>query len=102
MAFRFPQLTKIVLSLLGVVLVFASLSFGALFLQSYRELEHFKSRESEMEERLVLIRAKIAQREKYLDLVLHEPNFLERVVREKLGYARPDDIIYRFKKDVPE
>ena len=102
MAVIFPQLTKIVLSLLGVALVFAILSFGVLFLQSYRELEQFKSRESGMEQRLDLIREKIAQREKYLNLVLHEPDFLERVVREKLGYARPDDTIYRFEEEALE
>ncbi len=102
MSVNFPQITKIVLSLFGIVLVMAILSFGVLFLQSYRELEQFQSRESALEERLSLIREQITQREKYLDLVLHEPNFLERVVRQKLGYARPDDTIYRFEDEEPE
>jgi cell division protein FtsB len=28
--------------------------------------------------------------------LLEDPEFLERVARERLGYARPDELIFRF------
>ena len=59
--------------------------------------------ELELEKQLSHLKGKISQREKYLNLVLHEPDFLERVVRQKLGYARSEETIYRFEKeDEPE
>ncbi len=103
MAGRFASLAQIILGLLGALLALVVLSFSALFLQSYREFEYFKSKELELEKQLSHLKEKISQREKYLDLVLHEPDFLERVVRQKLGYARPEETIYRFEKeDEPE
>ncbi len=99
MAGKIASLAQIVLSLLGTLLLLIILSFGTLILQSYREMEQFESREAELEERLNLLKEKISGKEKYLDLVLHEPDFLERVVRQKLGYANPEDIIYRFEEE---
>jgi cell division protein FtsB len=37
----------------------------------------------------------------YLARLLEDPEFLERVVRERLGYARPDELLFRFS-DEPE
>ncbi len=103
MAGKFASLAQIILGLLSALLVLVVLSFSALFLQSYREYEYFKSKELELEKQLSHLKEKISQKEKYLDLVLHEPDFLERVVRQKLGYARPEETIYRFEKeDEPE
>ena len=99
MAGRIASLAQIVLGLLSTLLALAVLSFSALFLQSYREFEYFKSKEMELEKQLSHLKVKISQKEKYLDLVLHEPDFLERVVRQKLGYARPDETIYRFESE---
>jgi len=96
-------MAQIILGLLGALLALVVLSFSILFLQSYREYEYFKLKELELEKRLGQLKEEISQRERYLDLVLHEPDFLERVVRQKLGYARPDETIYRFEgEDEPE
>jgi len=32
-----------------------------------------------------------------LDALLHDPKTVERLTREKLGYARPDETVVRFE-----
>ena len=36
------------------------------------------------------------QKEAYMARLIDDPEFLERVVRERLGYARPDELLFRF------
>jgi cell division protein FtsB len=30
-----------------------------------------------------------------------DPNYLQRMIREELGYSRPDELVYRFRVDAP-
>ena len=44
----------------------------------------------------VKARKEFAQKEAYMTRLIDDPEFLERVVRERLGYARPDELLFRF------
>jgi len=41
----------------------------------------------------------LSAKDEYLDKLLTDPDFLEQVVRERLGYTRPEEYIYRFPKE---
>jgi len=41
----------------------------------------------------------LSAKDEYLDKLLSDPDFLEQVVRERLGYTRPEEYIYRFPKE---
>ncbi|MGB0335059.1 MAG: FtsB family cell division protein [Opitutales bacterium] len=88
----------IVLMLLGmlcVLLVF----FGGLVLKTHREYQNFKERENRIEAKLLQARKEFDQKEAYLARLLDDPEFLERVVRERLGFARPDELLFRFSDE---
>lgn len=70
--------------------------FTMMLMQAYREYDNFKGREQAMEERVTDMRRQVSAKERYLDHLLNNPEFLERVIRLKLGYARPDEVIFRF------
>ncbi|HKK18331.1 MAG TPA: septum formation initiator family protein [Opitutales bacterium] len=83
------------LGMLGVLVVF----FGGLLLKTHREFENFKARQDRIESKLIQARKEFQQKEAYLTRLLEDPEFLERVVRERLGYSRPDELLFRFSED---
>ena len=56
----------------------------------------------EMASRQELVEAlqKAEHKEEYLNRLLdtEDPKFIERIARQKLGYSRADEIIFRFAK----
>jgi cell division protein FtsB len=83
------------LGMLCVLLVF----FGGLVLKTHREYRNFKERENRIEAKLLQARKEFDQKEAYLARLLDDPEFLERVVRERLGFARPDELLFRFSDE---
>lgn len=88
-------LLLMLLGMLGVLIVF----FGGLLLKTHREFENFKERQNRIETKLIQARKEFQQKEIYLSRLLEDPEFLERVVRERLGYSRPDELLFRFSDD---
>ncbi len=85
--------------MLFAVLMVLIFFFGGLIVQTYREYKHFKARETRIETKLTQARKEFEQKEAYLAQMLEDPEFLERVVRERLGYARPDELLFRFNDE---
>jgi len=75
------------------------LFLGGLILQTRREYNYFSIRQSELESRLLQVRDEFKRKEAYLGRLLEDPEFLERVARERLGYSRPDEILFRFEDE---
>lgn len=88
-------LLLMLLGMLGVLVVF----FGGLLLKTHREFENFKERQDRIESKLIQARKEFQQKEAYLSRLLEDPEFLERVVRERLGYSRPDELLFRFSEE---
>ena len=83
------------LGLLCVLVIF----FGGLLLNTHREFQNFKTRQDRIESKLIQARKEFEQKEAYLTRLLEDPEFLERVVRERLGYSRPDELLFRFSDE---
>ena len=85
-------LLLMLLGMLGVLVVF----FGGLLLKTHREFENFKDRQNRIDTKLIQARKEFQQKEAYLNRLLEDPEFL---VRERLGYSRPDELLFRFSED---
>lgn len=72
---------------------------SSLIVQTYREYKHFKDREIRIEAKMAQARKEFEQKEAYLAQLLEDPEFLERVARERLGYSRPDEVLFRFSDE---
>lgn len=71
-------------------------SFVIAYQKSYREHQHIQMREAAHEVQLGDAREEIRVKERYLELLLKDPAFLERVVRKQLGYVRRGEVVFRF------
>ena len=85
----------IMLMLLGMLFVL-TLFFISIILQTHREHSNFKARENRIELKLIQARKEFEHKEAYLTRLLEDPEFMERVVRERLGYSRPGELLFRF------
>ncbi len=92
--FRLPRIILILLSGTLCLIIF---SIAMVLMQTSREYKNFKVRELQYEQRLLLAHKEFQAKEDYVNRMLNNPESLERLVREKLGYARPDEMIFRFE-----
>ena len=86
------------LMLMGMFVVLV-VFFGSLLLRTHREYENFRAREDRIEQKLIQARKEFEQKEAYLTRLIEDPEFLERIARERLGYARPDELLFRFSDE---
>ena len=89
-------LILMLLGMLGVLIVF----FGGMLLKTHREFQNFKERQDRIESKLIQARKEFQEKEAYLARLLEDPEFLDRVARERLGYSRPDELLFRFSEEL--
>lgn len=79
-----------------LVLVLLIIFFSGLIIRTYNELKNFQIRESRLELRLLEAENEFKRKEAYFKRLLEDDEFLERVARQRLGYARPNELLFRF------
>ena len=80
--------------LLVVVTVFA-----LLLLRTWREYSVHQTREAALQQSIDRAQAERTYKQAYLNKLLTDSDFFERVARERLGYSREDEIIIRFEEE---
>jgi len=86
--------------LLFVLIVLLSVTATGLFMvwsQNKREYAAFEEKRAQYEARLTELRQERESREAYLRAFLSDPDFVERVIRERMGYVGPGEIVFRFE-----
>jgi cell division protein FtsB len=88
---------RVILSL--YLLLFAGLGVtgGYLFLDARAEFVRIEKVEATNRQRLAEAEARLQSQEKVLDRLRNDPSYVDKVIRKKLGYAKPDEFIYRFE-----
>jgi cell division protein DivIC len=83
------------------ILLFAGLGIagGVLFKDAHDEYSRLEQVESADRRRLAEAQAHLRDQERVLDRLRHDPSFVEKVIRTRLGYAKPDEFIFRFEDD---
>jgi len=69
---------------------------GLFFLQLHRDLTATRAREAENQARLVAAQERLDRQQRYLEQLRHDPVLVERVIRQKLGYVKSEEFVFRF------
>ncbi len=88
---------KMLLVALGLVLLAVTGFLGTALYQTWRDYDAFRTREQHYRQQLAEARRIQMEREAYLNRLLNDPVFFDKVVRERLGYSRDNELIFRFK-----
>jgi cell division protein FtsB len=93
------NLRNLIIGLYTVLFVAVGLWAVVFFLQIHRELTGIRAQEAANQRHLEAAKAKLAEQQAYLEKLKNDPALLERIIRQKLGYARPGEFIFRFENE---
>ena len=81
------------------LLLFAGLGIagGYLFLDARHEYSRLMQVEASNRQRLSEAQERLRNQERVLDRLRNDPAYVDSVIRKKLGYAKPDEFIFRFE-----
>lgn len=79
-----------------VLLTLFGLGGGMLFLEARAELGALRRRQAELERDLIAAKGRLAEQEQFLSRLRTDPAFAEKVIRQRLGYGRPGEVVFRF------
>lgn len=89
--------SRILLVLLIVALSGVTTGLVLVWTQTKREFVAFEERRLDMESQLAELRQEREAKEAYLRAFINEPEFVERVIRDRMGYVGPGEIVFRFQ-----
>lgn len=81
-----------------VLFVGFGLTASFLFLEARGEYNRLKHAETLNHRRLSEARTRLQEQEIILERLRTDPAFVEKVIRKRLNYTKPDEIIFRFQE----
>ncbi len=81
------------------VVLFAALGLGAgvLLFEARAQYRQLKHTETEIRGRLAEAEARLHEQERILERLRTDRDFVEKVIRKRMSYARPGETIFRFE-----
>ncbi|WP_269542515.1 FtsB family cell division protein [Cerasicoccus fimbriatus] len=89
---------QLILPALAVALAGACAVFGVVLMQSWREHQAFQERNEAAHARLIELKENNAAQQAYLTELQSNPDMVERAARERLGYSREGELIFKFDR----
>ncbi len=81
--------------LMGVFCVICGV-YSTIFVRTYRQYNCLSGQQDRYESSIRCASKQIKKREYYLNKIIQDREFLDHVVRERLGYVQPGEILFRF------
>lgn len=89
---------KLITLILSGVLLFLLVMVVLFVPGGFREYQQARTLESEISEEVHALYRENQQKELFLRHIYDDPDFLQQQARERLGYVRPGEIVYRFER----
>jgi cell division protein DivIC len=90
------NLHRLIVSLCLMLFVGVGVASGVFFWQAREEYMQLKQQEAASRRRLAETQAKLKEQEVIIERLRTDPAFVEKVIRRRLHYAKPDEFIFRF------
>ncbi|MDE3085068.1 MAG: septum formation initiator family protein [Verrucomicrobiota bacterium] len=88
---------RIVAIVYGLIFLAVSAVFGVSLWQARAEYERLRAQEIASRQRLAEAEHRLHDQEQILQRLRTDPDYVERIIRQRLGYAKPDEHIFRFE-----
>ena len=90
---------KVILSLYALLFAGLTVAGGILFKDAHDEYIRLEQGESANRRRLAEAQGHLREQERVLERLRTDPAYVDKVIRVRLGYAKPDEFIFRFEDD---
>ncbi len=91
------NLRRFIVGLYFLLFVGLGLTSAAFFWQTRAEYNRFRQIEADNQRRLAEAEARLKQQERILERLRTDPAYVEKIIRQQLGYAKPGEFIFRFE-----
>ena len=91
------KLTKVVV---GLIVLAVLLLIGMCYLPLIQENTRMRAQILKLDQQLQVEQKKSDQLQSQIEALRNDPKTVERLAREKLGYAKPDETVIRFEAPV--
>ncbi len=91
-------LGRFLASLYAVVFLVLSAFSGISFMQTYQELSTVRTQAAETRQRLQVAEQELREQQRALAHLRSDPQYVEGMIRRKLGYAKQDETVFRFRE----
>ncbi|MEO0794249.1 MAG: septum formation initiator family protein [Verrucomicrobiota bacterium] len=81
---------------LAIALACVCAVFAVVFMQTWRENKAFAEREAAAKAELARLVEQNDLQQAHLTQLLNDPELVERVARDRLGYSREGEVIFKF------
>uniref|UniRef100_UPI00404A7874 FtsB family cell division protein n=1 Tax=Cephaloticoccus sp. TaxID=1985742 RepID=UPI00404A7874 len=92
------NLRRVIVSLYLALFLGVAVMSGVFFWQAQQEYDQLREQEQSNRKRLAEATQRLHEQEKILDRLRTDPTYVEKVIRQRLGYAKPDEYIFRIKE----
>ncbi|MDR0901168.1 MAG: septum formation initiator family protein [Opitutaceae bacterium] len=91
------NLRSVLISFYLLLFVAVVAGLGVSTWRNEQELQRIRKQEQQVRLRLAQARERLADQERALERLRKDPAYVETVIRRRLGYAKPGEIIFRFE-----
>jgi cell division protein FtsB len=91
------NLRRVIVGFYFVLFLGVGLTGGVFLLQARAEYDQLKQQEAVSRRRLAEAEAKLREQERIIDRLRNDPAYVEKVIRRRLNYAKPDEFLFRFE-----
>ncbi|MDI1320328.1 MAG: septum formation initiator family protein [bacterium] len=91
--------SKLGLGLYAALFVGVALWGITFFVQMQRDLTTLRLQENTNQRRLDEAVDRLQAQQQYLERLQHDPVLVERIIRQKLGYAKTQEFVFRFEEE---
>lgn len=92
------NLRRFVISLYFALFLGVAVMSGVFFWQAQQEYVKLHDLELANRKKLQDAQLRLREQEKILDRLRTDPAYVEKVIRQRLGYAKPEEYIFRIKE----
>lgn len=91
------NLRRLILGLYLALFAGIGVAAGLFFLDAHEEYVRLRTIQADDLRRLAEAEKRLHEQEIVLQRLRTDPAYVEKVIRRKLGYAKPDEFIFRFE-----
>jgi cell division protein FtsB len=94
---RFFLMRRFVITLYLVLFIGVSVVSGFFLWQAHEEYSRLKEMEAKSRVRLAEAEQRLKEQQRILERLRTDPEYVEIVIRRRLGYVKPDEVVFRFE-----
>jgi cell division protein FtsB len=86
---------------IGLIILIGSVMsvYGVVFLRGFREYRQLSLKADRLEHQLNEVTTEVTYKEEYLNRLVNDPEFLNHVTQQRLGFAAANEIVFRFPSE---